>query len=78
MLKAIFFDLDGTLIESTRELHFEALNKALEKISKKYLITKEEQDSIFEGRWEEEADDLRRPLSVPPSRPEGSWRCTRL
>jgi HAD superfamily hydrolase (TIGR01509 family) len=41
MIKLIIFDLDGVLVES-RELHFIALNRALNDIGKQYVISKEE------------------------------------
>lgn len=46
--KLIIFDLDGTLIDS-RELHFDALNDALEKVGPQYVITREEHLSTFDG-----------------------------
>jgi beta-phosphoglucomutase-like phosphatase (HAD superfamily)/dTDP-glucose pyrophosphorylase len=42
------FDLDGVLVNS-KEIHFNALNSALEEIDSKYIISKEEQETIFEG-----------------------------
>lgn len=48
MNKLIIFDLDGVLIDS-KDIHFTALNYALEKIDKKYLISKEEHLKIYEG-----------------------------
>ena len=39
--KLVIFDLDGVLIES-RELHYDALNAALEKVGKEYIINREE------------------------------------
>jgi len=48
MNKLIIFDLDGVLIES-RELHFHALNCALEKIGKEYIISLEEHLSLYDG-----------------------------
>lgn len=48
MNKLIIFDLDGVLIES-RELHFESLNTALAKVDHKYVITREEHLSKFDG-----------------------------
>ena len=46
--KLIIFDLDGVLIDS-RELHYQALNAALEKVHAKFIITKEEHLSKFDG-----------------------------
>ena len=48
MNKLVIFDLDGVLIES-RELHYNALNAALEKVGPQYVITKEEHLSVFDG-----------------------------
>lgn len=46
MIKAIIFDLDGVLVEA-RELHYQALNKALEKFG--YTITRDEHLSTYDG-----------------------------
>jgi len=48
MNKLIIFDLDGVLIES-RNLHYDALNRALINIDKKYIISKEEHLSTYDG-----------------------------
>lgn len=48
MIKAVIFDLDGVLIDS-KELHFEALNKALEALDPKFIITKEEHLTTYDG-----------------------------
>jgi HAD superfamily hydrolase (TIGR01509 family) len=48
MNKLIIFDLDGVLIES-RELHFEALNAALVRVSPQFVVTKEEHLSTYDG-----------------------------
>jgi HAD superfamily hydrolase (TIGR01509 family) len=48
MNKLIIFDLDGVLIES-RELHYNALNTALEKVGTEYVISREEHLSIYDG-----------------------------
>ena len=42
------FDLDGVLIES-REMHYDALNQALANIDSKYVISKEEHLSSYDG-----------------------------
>lgn len=48
MNKLIIFDLDGVLIDS-RELHYQALNTALSQIDYKYVITREEHLSKYDG-----------------------------
>jgi len=48
MNKLIIFDLDGVLIDS-RELHYDALNDALRKIDSKYVISREEHLSLYDG-----------------------------
>jgi|TARA_R110000824_G_scaffold98351_10_gene234703 HAD superfamily hydrolase (TIGR01509 family) len=48
MIKLIIFDLDGVLVDA-RELHYNALNKALESIDKKYTIPREEHLSTYDG-----------------------------
>ena len=46
--RLIIFDLDGVLIDS-RENHYKALNAALERIDPKYVITREEHLSRYDG-----------------------------
>lgn len=46
--KLIIFDLDGVLIDS-RELHYDSLNEALAKVDSKYVITRDEHLSTFDG-----------------------------
>jgi HAD superfamily hydrolase (TIGR01509 family) len=48
MNNAFIFDLDGVLIDS-KQIHFDALNLALSEIDSFYVISKEEQASIYEG-----------------------------
>src|ERR1700722_812258 len=48
MLKLIVFDFDG-VVADCKELHYQALNKALEIIDPIYSISKEEHISIFDG-----------------------------
>lgn len=48
MIKHIIFDLDGVLVDA-RDLHYEAFNLALNEIDKKYVISKEEHLSTFDG-----------------------------
>ena len=48
MHKLVIFDLDGVLIES-RELHYESLNSALRKVDEKFVISREEHLSVYDG-----------------------------
>lgn len=48
MNKLIIFDLDGVLIDS-RDLHYHSLNTALESINSKYVISRDEHLSTFDG-----------------------------
>lgn len=48
MNKLVIFDLDGVLLDS-RDLHYDALNEALRKVDEKYLITREEHLSKYDG-----------------------------
>lgn len=48
MNKLVIFDLDGVLIDS-RETHYESLNRALLTIDNKYVITREEHLSTYDG-----------------------------
>ena len=48
MNKLVIFDLDGVLIDS-REMHYEALNRALGNVSWDYVISREEHLSSYDG-----------------------------
>lgn len=48
MNKLFIFDLDGVLIDS-RELHYESLNAALAKIDERYVISRDEHLSVYDG-----------------------------
>lgn len=48
MSTLVIFDLDGVLIDS-REMHYHALNAALEKIDEKFMIDWEEHLSTYDG-----------------------------
>jgi HAD superfamily hydrolase (TIGR01509 family) len=47
-IKLIIFDLDGVLVDA-KELHYEALNQALESIDPKYVIERDEHLSTYDG-----------------------------
>jgi beta-phosphoglucomutase-like phosphatase (HAD superfamily) len=46
--KLVIFDLDGVLIDS-KDLHYKALNYALEEIDYKYIISYQEHLSRYDG-----------------------------
>jgi HAD superfamily hydrolase (TIGR01509 family) len=46
--KLVIFDLDGVLIDS-RDIHYDALNSALLKINPKFVVTREEHLSKYDG-----------------------------
>ncbi len=48
MIKLIIFDLDGVLVDA-RELHYNALNKALQSIDEKFIIPRDEHLSTYDG-----------------------------
>lgn len=48
MIKHIIFDMDGVLVDA-RELHYLALNRALESVHPKFVISKEEHLSTYDG-----------------------------
>ena len=48
MIKLIIFDLDGVLVDA-KEIHYQALNKALSNIDKKYVINREEHIFKYDG-----------------------------
>jgi HAD superfamily hydrolase (TIGR01509 family) len=48
MIKLVVFDLDGVLLDS-KEIHFNALNLALDEVGDDYIILRHEQDTVYEG-----------------------------
>ena len=48
MIRLVIFDLDGVLVDA-RELHYNALNKALSSIDEKYVIGRDEHLSTYDG-----------------------------
>lgn len=48
MIKLIVFDLDGVLVDS-RDMHYKALNAALQEVSPKHVIPREKHLSTFDG-----------------------------
>ena len=48
MNKLVIFDLDGVIIDS-RDLHYDSLNDALRRVDAKYIISREEHLSVYDG-----------------------------
>jgi HAD superfamily hydrolase (TIGR01509 family) len=48
MIKLIIFDLDGVLVDA-RELHYEALNRALATIGEEFVVNRDEHLSTYDG-----------------------------
>ena len=48
MIKLAIFDLDGVLVDA-KELHYEALNRALKTIDDKFIIERDEHLSTYDG-----------------------------
>ena len=73
-IKHLIFDLDGVLIDS-RELHYEAFNKALEEIDSKYTITREEHLSTYDGKsTKTKLDILTKTKQLPKSDHDTVWK----
>lgn len=47
-IKLVIFDLDGVLVD-TKEVHYEALNAALQDLAPEYVISKEDHLTIYDG-----------------------------
>ncbi|MEX0598441.1 MAG: HAD hydrolase-like protein [Candidatus Paceibacterota bacterium] len=63
------FDLDGVLMDS-REIHYEALNKALKEIDEKYIISKDEHLAIYDGLPTKRKLEM---LTENKTLPQSSW-----
>lgn len=73
MIQLIIFDLDGVLIDS-KEIHFNALNLALGEFDNNYIITRKEQDNIFEGlTTKSKLDILTKIKGLPSDLHEDIW-----
>jgi HAD superfamily hydrolase (TIGR01509 family) len=70
-IKFLIFDLDGVLINSTKELHFRALNEAL---GENYSITWEEHLSTYDGlKTSQKLDLLSERKGLPKSLHNTIW-----
>jgi HAD superfamily hydrolase (TIGR01509 family) len=74
MNKAIIFDLDGVLVDS-KEIHFNALNLALSDYDSKYIITKMEQQHVYEGMTtRSKLEILTKKKGLPISAYDSIWK----
>jgi HAD superfamily hydrolase (TIGR01509 family) len=73
MIKLIIFDLDGVLVE-TKNLHFEALNKALRLVGYKYEIAWQEHLSKYDGlKTDQKLKMLTEEKGLPTSHYQEIW-----
>ena len=73
-MKALLFDLDGVLV-CAKKIHFDALNIALEKVGKEYIISEQEHLSIYDGlKTKEKLDLLTKSKNLPKSKHDEIWQ----
>ena len=73
-VKLIIFDLDGVLVDA-RELHYNALNRALESVDKKYVIERAEHLSTYDGLpTSKKLAMLTKNKGLPKEMHNGVWR----
>jgi HAD superfamily hydrolase (TIGR01509 family) len=74
MIKLIIFDLDGVLVEA-KEIHYETLNTALYEIDPKFIITKNEHLSTYDGlKTSQKLNMLSKIKGLPESKHSGVWK----
>jgi HAD superfamily hydrolase (TIGR01509 family) len=73
MKKLIIFDLDGVLV-STKDLHYEALNSALNEVDSKYVINRQDHLKAFDGlKSSEKLDMLTKDRGLPQELHSQIW-----
>ena len=71
--KLIIFDLDGVLV-STKDLHYEALNSALEEVDSKYVISRQDHLKTFDDlKSSEKLDMLTKDRGLPQELHSQIW-----
>jgi len=74
MIKLVIFDLDGVLVDA-RELHYNALNKALDSINEKYVISRDEHLSTYDGlSTTKKLNMLTKNKSLPKELHDNVWK----
>ncbi len=74
MIKLIIFDLDGVLVDA-KELHYEALNLALESIDPKFVVSREEHLSKYDGlNTTKKLNMLSQEKGLPKSQHDLVWK----
>jgi HAD superfamily hydrolase (TIGR01509 family) len=73
MVKLIIFDLDGVLVDA-KEIHYESLNKAIELVDKKFIITRDEHLNKYDGLpTNVKLDLLTKEKGLPESKHKYVW-----
>lgn len=73
MIKLVVFDLDGVLVDA-KEIHFKALNLALESIDKTYVITRDEHLTKYDGLpTKTKLIELTKQKALPTDKYEKVW-----
>ena len=73
MKKLIIFDLDGVLV-STKDLHYESLNTALNEVDSKYVISRQDHLKTFDGlKSSEKLDMLTKDRGLPQELHSQIW-----
>lgn len=74
MIKTIIFDLDGVLVKS-KEIHYMALNDALEVVGKEFVISKDDHLRTFDGLpTRKKLKKLTETRDLPESCYDSVWR----
>jgi HAD superfamily hydrolase (TIGR01509 family) len=74
MIKLIIFDLDGVLVEA-KEIHYETLNTALYEIDPKFIITKNEHLSTYDGlKTSQKLNMLSKTKGLPENKHSEVWK----
>jgi HAD superfamily hydrolase (TIGR01509 family) len=74
VIKLVIFDLDGVLVDA-KELHYDALNRALASIDLKYIINREEHLSKYDGlNTTKKLEMLTKEKELPKNKHDLVWK----